>query len=103
MAFTKQRSTTMSSNWPTNFGPWSLPRGKLPISLKHPLRRHTYATQMLMAGMNHAFCAKQLGHSVEMFQRTYSKWIDGQQDDAEMGRLEAALCPANAQKQNKAS
>ncbi|AIV73967.1 putative phage integrase [Burkholderia pseudomallei] len=38
---------------------------------------HCYATAMLMAGMTPAFCAKQLGHSVEMFLTTYSKWIDG--------------------------
>jgi uncharacterized protein (DUF2235 family) len=31
---------------------------------------YRYATVMLMAGMNAAFCARQLGHSVEMFQRT---------------------------------
>jgi integrase len=82
---------------------WTPTLKRLGIRYRRPYNmRHTYATQMLMAGMNHAFCAKQLGHSVEMFQRTYSKWIDGQQDDAEMGRLEAALCPANAQKQIKA-
>lgn len=40
--------------------------------------------------------AKQLGHSVEMFQRTYTKWIDGQRDDAEMGRLEQAISPGLA-------
>ena len=64
--------------------------------------RHTYATIMLMAGMNHSFCAKQLGHSVEMFQRTYSKWIDGQQDNTEMGCLESALSQSYPQKQIKA-
>lgn len=53
--------------------------------------RHTYATAMLMAGMTPAFCAKQLGHSVEVFLNTYSKWMDGAQDDREMARLEAAL------------
>ena len=53
--------------------------------------RHTYATMMLMAGMRSAFCAKQLGHSIEVFHGTYAKWMDGQQDDAEMGRLEKAL------------
>lgn len=53
--------------------------------------RHTYATAMLMAGMTPAFCARQLGHSVEMFLRTYSKWIDGQRDDLEMARLESTL------------
>lgn len=53
--------------------------------------RHGYATAMLMAGMMPAFCAKQLGHSVEMFLTTYSKWIDGSQNDIERGRLEAAI------------
>lgn len=53
--------------------------------------RHTYATMMLMASMTPAFCAKQLGHSVEMFLRTYAKWIDGGQNALEMKRLEEAL------------
>ena len=60
--------------------------------------RHTYATAMLMAGMTPAFCARQLGHSVEMFLRTYTKWIDGQRDDSEMARLEALIAPAAARK-----
>lgn len=55
--------------------------------------RHTYATMMLMAGLTPAFCARQLGHSVEMFLRTYAKWIDGGQNALETGRLEAALAP----------
>lgn len=53
--------------------------------------RHSYATSMLMAGMTPAFCARQLGHTVEMFLRTYAKWIDGSQNDLEMARLENAL------------
>jgi integrase len=54
---------------------------------------------MLMAGMTPALCAKQLGHSVEIFLRTYSKWLDGGQNDREMSRLESALTsPAGPQK-----
>ena len=53
--------------------------------------RHTYATMMLMVGMNPAFCAKQLGHSVEMFHQHYAKWLDGDQNDLEMARLESSL------------
>lgn len=53
--------------------------------------RHTYATMMLMAGRTPGWCAKQLGHSVEMFLRTYSKWISGAQDVREMDGLEAWL------------
>lgn len=82
---------------------WTPTLKQLGIRYRRPYNmRHSYATIMLMAGMNHSFCAKQLGHSVEMFQRTYSKWIDGQQDDAEMGRLEASLSPAYPRELKKA-
>lgn len=63
--------------------------------------RHTYATAMLMAGMTPAFCAKQLGHSVEMFLTTYSRWIDGAANDREMARLEATLMPTVCPKSNQ--
>lgn len=48
--------------------------------------RRTYATDMLMAEMTPTICAKQLGHSVEMFLKTYSKWLAGDQNDMEMER-----------------
>ena len=53
--------------------------------------RHTYASAMLMAGMRPAFCAGQMGHSVEVFLRTYAKWIPGAGDKAEMAKLEINL------------
>lgn len=58
--------------------------------------------EIVFDGMNHAFCAKQLGHSIEMFQRIYSKWIDGEQNDRDMDRLDASLSPVYPLKQNKA-
>lgn len=64
--------------------------------------RHTYATAMLMADMNHSFCAKQLGHSVEMFQRTYTKWIDGPQNAIQMDKLEAAMARTEVGKEKAA-
>ena len=71
---------------------WTPTLKDLGIRYRRPYNmRHTYATVMLMAGMNHLFCAKQLGHSVEMLLRTYSKWIDGAQNDREMQLLETAL------------
>lgn len=67
---------------------------RLGIRYRRPYNmRHSYATAMLMAGMKPAFCAKQLGHSIEMFLGTYAKWTDGDQNDLEMGRLEAELSP----------
>lgn len=71
---------------------WTPALKRLGIRYRRPYNmRHTYATMMLMAGMTPAFCAKQLGHSVEIFLRTYAKWLDGGQDRVEMQRLEAAL------------
>ncbi len=63
--------------------------------------RHTYATAMLMAGMNDAFCAGQMGHSVEVFHRTYAKWIDGVRDDLEMARLEGSIADSSLQSPQK--
>lgn len=82
---------------------WTPTLKVLGIRYRRPYNmRHSYATAMLMAGMNHSWCAKQLGHSVEMFQRTYSKWLDGEQNDREMEKLESTLagnlCPEYAQK-----
>lgn len=58
--------------------------------------RHTYATMMLMAGAAPAWCAKQLGHSVEVFLRTYSRWLDGAQDAVELARVERGITGGTA-------
>lgn len=55
--------------------------------------RHTYATIGLMAGVNPAFMARQLGHSLDMFFKVYANWIDGQQNDRELAKIEIALRP----------
>ena len=71
---------------------WTPTLKVLGIRYRRPYNmRHTYATAMLMAGMTPAFCARELGHSVEMFLRTYAKWVDNVRDDAEMARLESSL------------
>ncbi|MNF51507.1 putative prophage phiRv2 integrase [compost metagenome] len=53
--------------------------------------RHTYATMCLMAGMNPAFIATQLGHSVQMLLSTYARWINSSTDWGELGKLENSL------------
>ena len=53
--------------------------------------RHTFATLCLHAGITPAWAAQQLGHSVEMFYRVYSKWIAGADHGAERRRLDAFL------------
>lgn len=51
--------------------------------------RHTCATMMLMAGCKPAWAAHQLGHSIEMFLRTYSKWLPENDKGAERAKLSA--------------
>ncbi len=53
--------------------------------------RHTYATFGLMNGVNPAFMASQLGHSIEEFFKTYAKWINNQQNEVQLGVIERAI------------
>ena len=53
--------------------------------------RHTYATMCLMAGMNPAFIAGQLGHSIQVLLTTYAKWLSSTTDWSEVGKLEQAM------------
>jgi integrase len=46
---------------------------------------------LLMAKRTPAWCADQLGHSVEMFLRIYSKWIETDQDEREVNAFEVWL------------
>lgn len=57
--------------------------------------RHTYATMCLMSGMNPAFIAAQLGHSVQVLLSTYAKWINSPSDWAELEKLNFAETGTN--------
>ncbi len=51
--------------------------------------RHSFATLGLMAGVNPAYMAGQLGHSLEMFFKVYAKWIRGADSSRERGKFDA--------------
>lgn len=71
---------------------WTPTLKRLGIRYRRPYAmRHTYATAMLMAGMTPAFCAGQLGHSVDIFLGTYAKWLPGAGDITEMNKLEQSM------------
>jgi len=53
--------------------------------------RHTYVTLGLMAGVNPAYMARQMGHSLEIFFKVYADWIDGDDDDREMIKIEQRI------------
>ncbi len=56
---------------------------KLGIRYRSPYNaRHTCASMMLTAGMDYAYCAEQLGHSLQMFLTIYAKLIGaGKRDE----------------------
>ena len=49
--------------------------------------RHTRASEMLMAGVEPAFAAKQLGNTTEMFLNIYADWISGVKDRDQVNLL----------------
>lgn len=53
--------------------------------------RHTFATMCLMAGITPGWVAMQLGHSIEMFFRVYSRWIEGADNGAERKKLDSFI------------
>lgn len=50
--------------------------------------RHTRAAEMLTGGIEPGFAASQLGHTLEMFFRTYTKWINERRDNEQKEKLE---------------
>lgn len=53
--------------------------------------RHTYAATALMAGVNPAYIARQMGHkNARMLFHVYAKWIDGADGGRERDRLSQA-------------
>jgi integrase len=58
--------------------------------------RHTFATVALMAGVNPAYIAGQLGHAnTAMLFKHYAKWIQGSDSGIEAGKLSAVFDPKN--------
>lgn len=50
--------------------------------------RHTYATMLLMSGVNPTFVANQLGHSLTMLITRYARWINSDMDKMELEKLQ---------------
>lgn len=56
---------------------WRVAHRKARIPYRIPYTcRHTRAAELLSTGVDPGDAAKQMGHSVEMFLRTYSEWIE---------------------------
>jgi integrase len=53
--------------------------------------RHPFATICLMKGITPAWAVRQMGHSVEMFYRVYSRWIDRADKGAERRKLDSYI------------
>jgi integrase len=51
--------------------------------------RHTYASIGLTRGARPAFLAKQLGHTLQVFYSTYARWIESEDDRAQLAIVTA--------------
>jgi len=65
-------------------------RARIPYRIPYTLR-HTKAAQLLSAGIQPADAAKYLGHSTEMFLRTYSEFIEEYSASQDRKRFELAI------------
>ena len=59
--------------------------------------RHTYATMCAMSGLNPAFIAQQLGHSVQMLLSTYARWLNSSSDWSELEKLKIGIKSVSAE------
>lgn len=68
---------------------WAHAHKKLNIRYRIPYTcRHTRAAELLSAGIEIADSARQMGHSVEMFLRTYSEFIEEYAKDKDRSRFD---------------
>lgn len=59
--------------------------------------RHTFATLLLMGGVNPTYISRQLGHAnAQMLFTKYAKWIDGADKGIEAKKANALLAPGGA-------
>ena len=57
--------------------------------------RHTRASELISQNNNNAECAKELGHGVGVFQRTYAHFIRGYSGKKDRSHLEGVAVPNN--------
>lgn len=75
---------------------WELTLKRCGIRYRRPYNtRHTYSTVGLMAGSRPGFLAKQLGHSLQMFFNVYADWINDNDDQREMDKIEEQIRKVN--------
>lgn len=66
-------------------------KARLPYRIPYACR-HTRAAELLSTGVEPADAARQLGHSVEMFLRIYSEWIEEYSKNKDRSRFEGVGC-----------
>ncbi len=73
-------------------GAWRLVLKELAIAYRIPYTcRHTRAAELLSSGVEPGKASRQLGHTLEMFYRTYAEWIDEYGDPDNNVKLEGKV------------
>jgi integrase len=84
-------------------GYWNPCLKRLGIRRRVPYNtRHTFATVLLMAGVNPAYIAKQLGHAnAKMLFERYAQWIEDAADDRERDKAMREFAPISPRLERK--
>ena len=78
-----------NSAWSKAHDDWNKKNRKEQIPYRIPYTcRHTRAAELLSTGVQPGDAAKQLGHTLEMFLRTYSEWIEEYAGENDLSRFE---------------
>lgn len=72
-------------------------KARIPYRIPYACR-HSRASELLSIGIPPAEAAKQMGHSVEMFLRTYARWIEQFSGNQDKSRLEGVPIAPNRTK-----
>lgn len=64
--------------------------------------RSTFATIGLMADVNPAYMAEQLGHAIEVFFNDYTKWIHGKANRVEVAKISKAILASKSEEDERA-
>ena len=70
-------------------------KARLPYRVPYACR-HTRAAELLSTGVEPGDAARQLGHSLEMFLRIYSEWIEEYSKGKDKSRLEGVGCDSQS-------
>ena len=84
-----RNTDVFNASWRAAHEAWNTKSRKNQIPYRDPYTcRHTRAAELLSTGVEPGDAAKQMGHTLEMFYRIYSEWIEEFTKNRDLSRFE---------------